>query len=144
VDIENVTENLLTWIEKEIWGVDWRTAGGCQLASIQSRNSTSGLDGFGAKEFHRCCDGRANTLTPILDTKGNIFGGFAPVEWESGNQWKGDDSLQAEESARRSGEEIRAEAGKEAESNQMLFRMESTLWQQLHSCFQELQRKRRQ
>jgi outer membrane murein-binding lipoprotein Lpp len=32
-------------------------------------------DGFKAKEFHRRCDGHANTLTVILDTKGNIFGG---------------------------------------------------------------------
>jgi hypothetical protein len=40
-------------------------------------------DGFKAKEFHRRCDGHANTLTVILDTKGNIFGGFTPVEWES-------------------------------------------------------------
>jgi hypothetical protein len=39
-------------------------------------------DGFGASEFHRRCDGHGNTLTVILDTKGNIFGGFAPVEWE--------------------------------------------------------------
>jgi hypothetical protein len=50
-------------------------------------------DGFGAKEFHRRCDGHANTLTVILDTKGNIFGGFTPVEWESGeSHWKADDS----------------------------------------------------
>jgi hypothetical protein len=40
-------------------------------------------DGFKAKEFHRRCDGRANTLTVILDTEGYIFGGFTPVEWES-------------------------------------------------------------
>jgi hypothetical protein len=40
-------------------------------------------DGFKAKEFHRRCDGHANTLTVILDTKGNIFGGFTPVAWES-------------------------------------------------------------
>jgi hypothetical protein len=40
-------------------------------------------DGFGAQEFHRRCDGRANTLTVILDKKGNVFGGFTPVEWES-------------------------------------------------------------
>jgi hypothetical protein len=37
-------------------------------------------DGFGSKEFHRRCDGHANTLTVILDTKGNIFGGFTPVK----------------------------------------------------------------
>jgi hypothetical protein len=50
-------------------------------------------DGFTAQEFHRRCDGHSNTVTVILDTKGNIFGGFTPVEWESG-EWhsKADDS----------------------------------------------------
>jgi hypothetical protein len=54
-------------------------------------------DGFTAQEFHRCCDGRANTLTLIADTKGNVFGGFTPVKWESGQKgkWKGDDSLRS-------------------------------------------------
>jgi hypothetical protein len=28
----------------------------------------------------------------ILDTKGNIFGGFTPVKWESYSRWKADDS----------------------------------------------------
>jgi hypothetical protein len=29
----------------------------------------------------------------ILDTEGNIFGGFTPVEWESGDwHWRADDS----------------------------------------------------
>jgi hypothetical protein len=52
-----------------------------------------GRCGFTAKEFHRRCDGHANTLTVILDTKGNVFGGFTPVEWGSGNgRWKADDS----------------------------------------------------
>jgi hypothetical protein len=41
-------------------------------------------DGFKVKEFHRRCDGHKNTVTVILDTEGNIFGGFTPVEWESG------------------------------------------------------------
>jgi hypothetical protein len=49
-------------------------------------------DGFGASEFHSRCDGRANTLTAILDTDGNIFGGFTPLEWESKSRWKPDDS----------------------------------------------------
>jgi hypothetical protein len=40
-------------------------------------------DGFAAADFHRRCDGHANTLTVIQDTKGNIFGGFTPIEWES-------------------------------------------------------------
>jgi hypothetical protein len=40
-------------------------------------------DGFGYIEFHRRCDGHANTLTVISDSNGNIFGGFTPVKWES-------------------------------------------------------------
>jgi hypothetical protein len=40
-------------------------------------------DGFKAKEFHRRCDGHGNTLTVILDTNGNIFGGFTRLEWDS-------------------------------------------------------------
>jgi hypothetical protein len=46
-----------------------------------------GRDGFGADEFHRRCDGHANTLTLIEDTGGNIFGGFTPVPWESNPAW---------------------------------------------------------
>jgi hypothetical protein len=62
-------------------------------------------DSFGAAEFHLRCDGRANTLTIIQDTDGNVFGGFTPVEWESlmwngksggeNNRLKGDDSLRS-------------------------------------------------
>jgi hypothetical protein len=62
-------------------------------------------DGFGAAEFHRRCDRRANTLTLISDTKGNVFGGFTPVKWKSrewngkdgdeDNRFKGDDSLRS-------------------------------------------------
>jgi hypothetical protein len=40
-------------------------------------------DGFGRGDFHRRCDRHRNTLTVILDTDGNIFGGFTRVEWES-------------------------------------------------------------
>jgi hypothetical protein len=59
-------------------------------------------DGFEAKDFHGRCDGHSNTLTVILDTEGNIFGGFTPLKWESqvwnrkywedDNTWKADDS----------------------------------------------------
>jgi hypothetical protein len=62
-------------------------------------------DGFRAKEFHRRCDGRANTLTLIADIERNVFGDFTLVEWESrvwngkgGNEnncYKGDDSLRS-------------------------------------------------
>jgi hypothetical protein len=49
-------------------------------------------DGFSASEFHRRCDYHANTLTVILDTKGNIFGGFTPLKWDSRGGLKADDS----------------------------------------------------
>jgi uncharacterized coiled-coil protein SlyX len=53
-------------------------------------------DGFGARDFHERCDGRATTLTLIQDTEGNIFGGFTPVEWESREwYWKADPSLKS-------------------------------------------------
>jgi archaellum component FlaC len=45
-------------------------------------------DGFTAREFHGRCDGHANTLTVILDTNGNIFGGFTPLKWESPTSWE--------------------------------------------------------
>jgi hypothetical protein len=45
-------------------------------------------DGFKVKEFHRRCDRHGNTLTVILDTNGNVFGGFTPLEWES-RVWNG-------------------------------------------------------
>jgi hypothetical protein len=45
-------------------------------------------DGFGARDFHGRCDGHAPTLTLIQDTEGNIFGGFTPVQWESGTHDK--------------------------------------------------------
>jgi hypothetical protein len=40
-------------------------------------------DGFSAARFHGYCDRHGNTLTVILDTKGNVFGGFTPLKWES-------------------------------------------------------------
>jgi hypothetical protein len=61
-------------------------------------------DCFGGINFHGRCDGRANTLTLILDTGGNVFGGFTPLEWESrvpnaiwdsSNCWKCHDSLKS-------------------------------------------------
>jgi hypothetical protein len=50
-------------------------------------------DGFGASNFHSKCDGQSNTLTLIETTKGFIFGGFTPVEWDSTtNNFKSDSS----------------------------------------------------
>jgi hypothetical protein len=42
--------------------------------------SRGSRDGFGAREFHRRCDGHANTLTLTLDMPGNIFGCVTPVD----------------------------------------------------------------
>jgi hypothetical protein len=52
-------------------------------------------DGFGAAEFHCRCDGQANILTLILDTSGNTFSGFTPVEWDSSSGYKGNDSVRS-------------------------------------------------
>jgi hypothetical protein len=38
--------------------------------------------GFDPRTFHNHCDAHRNTLTILLDTTGNIFGGFNPVAWE--------------------------------------------------------------
>jgi hypothetical protein len=46
-------------------------------------------------EFHLRCDSRANILTLIADTDGNIFDSITPVKWESSEKWKGDNSLRS-------------------------------------------------
>jgi hypothetical protein len=61
-------------------------------------------DGFGGRDFHSRCDLHANTLTVILDTNGNVFGGFTPVAWESrtwnGKTGNGDNCSKADDSLR--------------------------------------------
>jgi hypothetical protein len=52
-------------------------------------------DGFKASDFHSRCNGHPNTLVVILDTNGNIFGGFTPVVWDSTTGWKADPSLKS-------------------------------------------------
>jgi hypothetical protein len=49
------------------------------------------VDGFGAEDFHRQCDGISKTLT-IIKVKGssNIFGGYTDVAWDSSNNFKED------------------------------------------------------
>jgi hypothetical protein len=51
-------------------------------------------DGFTANSFHERCDGHENTLMIVIDTEGNIFGGFTPAQWQSGSPhtWKADNS----------------------------------------------------
>jgi hypothetical protein len=45
-------------------------------------------DGFSATQFHHCCDGHPNTLTIVMDTRWNVFGGFTPITWET-RIWNG-------------------------------------------------------
>jgi hypothetical protein len=52
-------------------------------------------DDFRARDFPGRCDRHANALTLIFDKGGNIFGGFTPLQWESGDKWKCDDSLKS-------------------------------------------------
>jgi hypothetical protein len=40
-------------------------------------------NGFHIYDFHGRCDWHPNTLSVILDTQGNIFGGFTRLKWES-------------------------------------------------------------
>jgi len=50
-------------------------------------------DGFSITEFHRLCDGKANTVTiiNIKNTKGEfIFGGFTSIPWSSDGGYKED------------------------------------------------------
>ena len=47
-------------------------------------------DGFGASSFHAKCDHLLGTLTVSKTTKGNIFGGFTSLAWDSTIGWKQD------------------------------------------------------
>jgi hypothetical protein len=59
-------------------------------------------DGFAARDFHKKCDKRGNTVVLVQESQGFIFGGATPIEWESrvwnkvkgdgSNLWKADDS----------------------------------------------------
>jgi hypothetical protein len=52
-------------------------------------------DGFEPNNFQDRCVGHANTVTIILDKNGNIFGGFTPVPWELGEDFKEDESVRS-------------------------------------------------
>jgi hypothetical protein len=58
-------------------------------------------DGCDPRDFHRHCDKHPNTLTVILDTQGNIFGGFTPVKWKSPRKpfFRDDDGLVSKNTA---------------------------------------------
>jgi hypothetical protein len=78
-------------------------------------------DGFGCWDFHRRCDWHPSTLTVILDTKGNIFGGFTPVVGihelvQARSECEGF-HFHAEASAQRPGAEICVEGRREGSGN---------------------------
>ena len=45
-------------------------------------------DGFKAADFHEKCDGKANTLTIVKSSSGNIFGGYTTCEWDQSGSYK--------------------------------------------------------
>ena len=42
---------------------------------------------FSSAVFHSKCDNKGPTITIVKSEKGNIFGGYSPVMWESSNSW---------------------------------------------------------
>jgi hypothetical protein len=50
-------------------------------------------DGFDFSSFHKKVDGHSHTITIIETTKGFIFGGYTPCEWDSSGSWKSDNSM---------------------------------------------------
>ncbi|CAF1171672.1 unnamed protein product [Adineta ricciae] len=49
------------------------------------------IDGFGAKDFHRCSDGKGPTMTIIMSKNENyLFGGYTAISWGSDNTYKKD------------------------------------------------------
>ena len=49
-------------------------------------------DGMTSKDFHNKCDNKGKTISLFLNDKGNIFGGYSSIPWESnGGEKKADD-----------------------------------------------------
>jgi hypothetical protein len=98
-------------------------------------------DGFAMNDIQPCSDNHANTLTVILDTKGNIFRGFPPMDWESRverdvrgleqlpeSEWQSEEFLfPAEESAQSRRAEIWVEGWPEVVRNCVSVRLQFTL-----------------
>ncbi len=47
-------------------------------------------DGFGAEDFHRCCDNRGPTITVIKSKDNCLFGGYTKISWSTSGSWKTD------------------------------------------------------
>ena len=46
---------------------------------------TLSINGSSYEDFHKYCDNKGPTLTLVKTTNNKIFGGFTPLNWESGN-----------------------------------------------------------
>ena len=44
--------------------------------------------GFKGKNFHSCCDNKGPTLTLVKTEKGEIFGAFTDIPWQSHGEYK--------------------------------------------------------
>lgn len=70
---------LYKWIQKTRFkGKSWKL---CYKAS---------KDGFSCYTFHAKCDNVGPTIVVIQSTNGNIFGGFAGIDWASTGQYRTD------------------------------------------------------
>ena len=50
-------------------------------------------DGFGAKDFHKACDGKGENLGVIKSANGSyLFGWWTPLSWQSQGDWQSDTS----------------------------------------------------
>ena len=48
----------------------------------------SSIDGLGAENFHKKCDGKKNTIVLVISDNNRIFGGFTELEWDSYSEYK--------------------------------------------------------
>jgi hypothetical protein len=52
-------------------------------------------DGFSAARFHARCDRKPNTVTIVKTDKGDVFGGYTPLPWDSVSGFKSDPGLES-------------------------------------------------
>ena len=45
-------------------------------------------DGSDSKKFHELCDNKGPTIVLYKNEKGNIFGGYASISWQSNGEYK--------------------------------------------------------
>ena len=47
-------------------------------------------DGFSYETFSNKCFNKGETLTIVMDTEGNIFGGYTDINFDGSDAWKSD------------------------------------------------------